>query len=67
MQKIWYKIAVFWIKNVDVDGGERPQCLICMKILTADSMKPKKLRGILKQCMMNVVEKHQTPEFSTEK
>jgi hypothetical protein len=42
---------------IDVDGEERPQCQIYIKILATVSMKPNK-RGILKLCMLNVLEKY---------
>jgi len=38
------KYLSFGFTNIDVDGDERSQFLPCMKIFTADSMKPKKLK-----------------------
>jgi hypothetical protein len=29
--------------NIDVDGKDRPQCLLCMNVLAADSMNSNKL------------------------
>jgi len=58
MHKIRYKIHVFWIKNIHVDGKVRPQYSRCMKILTADSMKQNKLKDISEQCMLKLLQKH---------
>jgi hypothetical protein len=45
--------------NIDDGGEEGLQCSLCVKILSADSMKPNKLkRNLLKQCMLNVLEKY---------
>jgi hypothetical protein len=48
----------FGFTNIDVDGEERPQYLLCMKILVVDSIKLDKLKCILKQCMLNMFGKH---------
>jgi len=37
----------FGFTRLDVDGEERPQCLLCMNIFTADCMKQNKLKGRL--------------------
>jgi hypothetical protein len=48
--------------NIDADGEERPQYLLCTKILDLDSTKLNQ-RAIFKQCMMYV---GKTPEFFIE-
>jgi hypothetical protein len=44
----------FGFTGIDVDGEERPQYLLGMKILAADSMKPNKVKR-----------NHETVSFST--
>jgi hypothetical protein len=53
MQKIRYKYLPLGFTNIDVDGKERSQCLLCMKILAVDSIKPNRLQKHLKVCMLN--------------
>jgi hypothetical protein len=43
MQRRRYKIPVPQIPNIDVDGEQRPQGLLCVRILAADSITPNKL------------------------
>jgi hypothetical protein len=51
----------FGSRNIDIIGEERPQCLLCMKILAADSMKPNKLKMDLHTAHAECFGK--TPEF----
>jgi hypothetical protein len=44
MQKIRQNISSLGFANIDVDGGERPQFLLCMNIFAADSMKPNEFK-----------------------
>jgi hypothetical protein len=38
------KYPCFGLTDTDFDGEQRSQCLHCMKLLAADSMKPSKLK-----------------------
>ncbi|GFX63121.1 SCAN domain-containing protein 3 [Trichonephila clavipes] len=42
----------FGFTITEVNGEERPMCVICSKILAADSMKPNKLKDISKRFML---------------
>jgi hypothetical protein len=42
-RKCYTKYLSFEFTDINVDGKERSQCLLCMKILAADSMKLTKI------------------------
>jgi len=58
------KYLSFGFTYINVDGKERPQCLLCIKILAADSMKPNKLKWYLQTVHAGCVGK--APNLSTE-
>lgn len=43
--------------SLEVDGEEKPQCVICLKVLAADSMKPNKLQRHLETLHREYVNK----------
>lgn len=45
--------------NLPSAGTDRPQCVICHKVLTNESLKPSKLAGHLKNCHPHVKDKDQ--------
>jgi hypothetical protein len=51
--------------EIDINGEERPQYLLCMKILAADSMKPCKFKMHLETLHEQCVGK--TPDLFTKK
>jgi hypothetical protein len=55
------KYLPFRFIDIDVEE-ERPQCLLCMRILAADSAKSNKLIKILEQFVLNVFGK--TSQFN---
>jgi hypothetical protein len=54
------KYLSFGFTYINVDGKERPQCLLCIKILASDSTKPNKwkknLRTVHAECLGNISE-----------
>jgi hypothetical protein len=48
----------FGFRSIDVDGERRFQCLLCMKILAVDSIKPHKLKSCLETVDAECVGKH---------
>jgi hypothetical protein len=51
----------FGFTNIDVDGEERPQYVICMEIYAVESMKPNKLKRHLDTSQTECATK--TPEI----
>ncbi|GFU33867.1 SCAN domain-containing protein 3, partial [Trichonephila clavipes] len=45
----------FGLTITEVNGEEKPLCVICSKILAADSMKPNKLKDISKRFMPHTI------------
>jgi len=60
-EKNCVKYLSFGYTDIDVDGEERPQCLLCMDISIAARMKRNKLKGHLETVNANCVGK--TTEF----
>jgi hypothetical protein len=47
----------FGFTSTEVDGEERPQCVLCMKVLAAECMLPSKLKRHLETTHPSVVSK----------
>jgi hypothetical protein len=47
----------FGFASTEVDGEERPQCVLCMKVLTSEYMLPSKLKHHLETTHSSVVSK----------
>ena len=47
----------FGFTSVIENSIEKPQCVICFKVLTQESMKPSKLKRHFKSCHRELVEK----------
>jgi hypothetical protein len=47
----------FGFTSTEVDGVERPQCVLCMKVLGSECMLPSKLKRHLETTYPNVVSK----------
>jgi hypothetical protein len=47
----------FGSTSTEVDGEERPQCVLCMKVLASDCMLPSKLKRHLETTHPSVVSK----------
>jgi hypothetical protein len=47
----------FGFTSTEADGKERPQCVLCMKVLASDCMLPNKLKSHLKTTHPRVVSK----------
>jgi hypothetical protein len=48
----------FGFTSREVDGEERPQCVLCMKVLASECMLPSKLKCRLETTHPSVVSKH---------
>ena len=59
LKKQSYKEAFlnFGFTSVTENSIEKPQCVICFKVLTQESMKPSKLKQHFKSCHVELVEK----------